>query len=462
MTVDEVRQLLGHVLPVRATDELAQHLHDRTGGNGLFLRLELELAAEGRLGRDVQPTVLHAVHERTAAFSRATREVLHTAALLGQSFPLAPLAAIHPNLRGALGDAVDEGLLQLDAAAATTTPAPSCTAWWSTPWWSCSPRPCGSCATTSCGPSWRPAASAVALAHQALGAADLDPFRAVRACLEAAASEALVFEWAAAIEWARHGLATIERFDLDDAGHEATLRLVAGRGLRRLNRAGSGTELLAAAERAATAGDDERYVEVATELCLHGGTTQAGSVDATRRRPPGAGPGPERGRPAAGPADVGRRHPAGHLRRERAGSAALPPGHGAGRRQRRSGHPAHRADERPPGPPPPRRPRPAAPGGGRHRRLRRPRGPVGEPLPGLRPGPDRRRPARPRPAVDDLHQLTSAVRQRDHQQSLRQVESRPRLRTGRSRRGRRPGRGGAAAPAWRRSRRRGRPASTTP
>lgn len=277
MTVDEVRQLLHHVLPIRATDELAQHLHERTGGNGLFLRLELELAAEGRLGRDVQPTVLHAVHERTAGFSRTTREVLHTAALLGQTFPLAPVAAVHPTLHGALGDAVDEGLVHLDPAGETATFVHGLVVDAFVELLPAAVRVTRH--DQLCTQLARLGAPPVALARQALGAADLDPLRAVRSCLEAARSEALVFEWDAVTGWARHGLGVIDRLGLDLPADEAALRLLAGRGLRRLNRAGSDRELLAAAARAEAAGDDACYVEVATELCLHGGTTLAGSVD---------------------------------------------------------------------------------------------------------------------------------------------------------------------------------------
>ncbi len=277
MTVDEVRQLVAHVLPIRATDELAQHLHERTGGNGLFLRLELELAAEGRLGRDVQPTVLHAVHERTAGFSRTTREVLHTAALLGQAFPLAPLAAIHPTLHAALGDAVDEGLLQLDASGETGTFVHGLVVDAFVELLPAAVRVTRH--DQLCTELAGLGASPVAVARQALGAADLDPRRAILGCLEAARSEAVVFEWDAAIEWARQGLAVIDRLGLDLPADEAALWLMAGRGLRRLNRPGSDRELLAAAHRAEAAGDDACYVEVATELCLHGGTTLAGSVD---------------------------------------------------------------------------------------------------------------------------------------------------------------------------------------
>src|SRR5262249_5052377 len=92
-TVDEVRELIELALPARASDELAHELHQKSGGNGVFLRLELGLLADGQLGHNVSPTLLEAVSERTRRFSATTRTVLQTAALLGQSFPLGTLAA---------------------------------------------------------------------------------------------------------------------------------------------------------------------------------------------------------------------------------------------------------------------------------------------------------------------------------------------------------------------------------
>ena len=71
---------------------------------------------------------------------------------------------------------------------------------------------------------------------------------------------------------------------MDDATVEAELRMLIGTGLRRLNRVGSAEELIAASDLAAAAGAHELLVRSVTELCLHGPTTQAGSVDAVGRR----------------------------------------------------------------------------------------------------------------------------------------------------------------------------------
>ncbi|MDY7105121.1 MAG: BTAD domain-containing putative transcriptional regulator, partial [Actinomycetota bacterium] len=280
-TPAEVARLLEHSLPVRASGELADHLHGDTGGNGLFLRLRLELLAEGQLGGEVPTNVLHAVHERTAGFSRATREALQTAALLGQTFPLAPLEHVHPGVAELLGDAVDEQLVRLDtdagsgafvhglvvdALATSLTPAQR------------TMRHDQLCAALS-----QLGASPIPLATQAVGATALDPLRACTSCLAAAEAQAQVFEWASVIGWADTGLATIEQYGVDDPSLEVSLRLLVGRAHRRLGSLDPAEQLDRAATLAHTAGLDELLVRCATELCLHGPTTMAGTVDPVAR-----------------------------------------------------------------------------------------------------------------------------------------------------------------------------------
>jgi hypothetical protein len=280
-SVAEVRQLLDLSLPVRASDDLADDLHEGTGGNGLFVRLKLDLLADGQLGRDLPPTVLHAVHERTAGFSRTTRDVLQTAALLGQTFPLAPLMAVHPHLFEALRDPVDERLVRLDVDAGTgefvhglvvdalidIMPAALRTA-----------RHDQLCRALS-----MPGESPIVVAKHAMGADALDPVRVVSCCLAAAQQQAQVFEWASVIEWARHGLRAHERCGLDDPAAEVELRMLVGKGLRRLNLPGSDDELGRAADLAQLLEDHQLFVRCVTELCLHGPTTRAGTVDASAR-----------------------------------------------------------------------------------------------------------------------------------------------------------------------------------
>jgi DNA-binding SARP family transcriptional activator len=280
-TVAEVRQLVDQVLPARASDDLAETLHQGTGGNGLFLRLKLDVLADGQLGRDLPPTLVHAVHERTNGFSRSTRDAMQTAALLGQVFPLAPLLRVHPNVREALHDAIEERLVQLDDEAGVgefmhgvvvdalldLLPAATRT--------TRHDQLCSALIALN--------ASPITIAKHAVGSEELDPVRAVESCLGAALQQAQVFEWAPAIEWARLGLRCSERFEVDDLHQEAALHAVLGRGLRRLNLPGSDHHLSRAADLAFQLADHELHVRCVTELCLHGPTSNAGTVDQSAR-----------------------------------------------------------------------------------------------------------------------------------------------------------------------------------
>lgn len=280
-SVAEVLELLDIALPARATDELAVDLHQGTGGNGLFLRLKLDLLVDGQLGRDLPPTLVHAVHERTAGLSDATREVLRTAALLGQTFSLSPLIAVHPRALEELRDAVEERLVRIDVAAMTgefihglvvdalIEGMPSAARI------DRHDRLCRALVALGGSP--------IAVAKQAAGAEELDAVRVVLTCLAAAQQEAQVFEWASAIEWSRLGLGASTRCGLDDPTIEIELRTLIGKGLRRLNLSGSDRELGRASDVAYELGDHDLFVRCVTELCLHGPTTQAGTVDASAR-----------------------------------------------------------------------------------------------------------------------------------------------------------------------------------
>jgi AAA ATPase domain len=279
-SVAEVRELVDLVLPVRATDDLAEDLHQGTGGNGLFLRLKLDLLAEGELGRELPSTLLHAVHERTAGFSEATRDALRTAALLGQTFSLAPLLRVHPHLYSALQDAVDERLVRVDVEVGTgqfvhglvvdalverMRPATRIAR---------HDQLCRALADLGESP--------IAIAKQAVGAEELDRVRVVVSCLAAAQQQAQVFEWASVIEWAEIGLRAASQCSAGERT-EAELHELVGKGLRRLNRPGSGEHLSRAADLADGLADHELFVRCVTDLCLHGPTTRAGDVDAPAR-----------------------------------------------------------------------------------------------------------------------------------------------------------------------------------
>ena len=300
---DEVDELLRQTLPLRANDELAGRLLHQTGGNPLFLGLLLDVISRGELGSEVPLTLQAAVAERTSALARTTRELLQLAALLGQTFPLAPLRLVRRRAGEQLITAEEEGLIHLDHGT-VSTPAPADAVGTS----SAAVEHLAHAghfvhglvadalaATVPAGPrvSWHDELcramqtcrmSAVAVAPQALAAAEIDPIRAARLCCDAGEEQAALFEWETAIEWARRGLDVVERFNMTGQLVEAELRCLLGTGLRRSNLPSSDLELLRAAELASEYEADDLLVRTVTELCLHGFTTQVGGVDERARR----------------------------------------------------------------------------------------------------------------------------------------------------------------------------------
>ncbi|MFN8021662.1 MAG: AAA family ATPase [Acidimicrobiales bacterium] len=287
----EVDELLRLALPLRATDDLTRSLHEQTGGNALFLGLLLDVLGRGELGAEVPLTLQAAVAERTAALARTTRELLQLASLLGRSFPVQPLRQLRRRAGEQLVNAEEDGLVQLELgpvpgshdhgpttghfvhglvadALAAMVPSGSRVSWHD--------ELCR--ALIAC------RFSAVAVAPQAVGAADLDPIRAADACRDAATEHAALFEWQLVADWARRGLDVVERFHMTGQRIEGELRSLLGTALRRTNRPGSDLELLRAADLASEYEDDPLLVATVTELCLHGFTSTVGDVDDRARR----------------------------------------------------------------------------------------------------------------------------------------------------------------------------------
>ncbi len=183
---------------------------------------------------------------------------------------------IRPHALAALREAADEGLVRLDGddnatflhgliAEALTADVPRglLVAWHD--------ELCHALTAANAAPA--------AVATHTLGAADLDPHRATRACLAAASADALVFEWLAAVSWAGRGLDVAARFGIGGDVDEARLLELVGTGLRRTSQPGSDVALLRAAERGREVGALDVVAGAVIELCLHGPTTQAGAVD---------------------------------------------------------------------------------------------------------------------------------------------------------------------------------------
>lgn len=274
----DVRAWLAMVAPDRVDDDRVAAMLRRSGGNPLLL--SFAFTADGDDHAATTPAVADLVRERAGELSRRTRDAMALAALLGDEFPLDPLVRLRPTIEADLAAAADEGLVRLDAerrvgvflhglvaeALAEALPAGLRVAWHDE-----------LCRVLVAG-----GAAPGAIARHALGAAEIDPLRAARAALDAGRNQAEYFEWSMALDWARRGLAVVERSGLDGDRVVAGLRLLAGTCQRRAGGtpASAYADLLAAAEALSAAGDDELFVVTTTELCLHGHASNAGGVDA--------------------------------------------------------------------------------------------------------------------------------------------------------------------------------------
>ena len=124
LTVADVADWLDGRDDVAVPVEVAALVHDRTGGNPLFVKELTELlAAEGRLddvaavadSRAIPPGVRFVVRRRVSRLPRSTQQLLSTAAVVGSPFRIDTLAAIaevdEAQVLTDLVPALDEGLL---------------------------------------------------------------------------------------------------------------------------------------------------------------------------------------------------------------------------------------------------------------------------------------------------------------------------------------------------------------
>ncbi|MET0325289.1 MAG: BTAD domain-containing putative transcriptional regulator [Ilumatobacteraceae bacterium] len=281
-TSSEVQAIVEQVLSGRATDRLVRRLHRASGGNGVFLQLELDQILGGSPADAVSPDLLFAVNRRTRRFSVEARSVLQSAALLGQIFPLDALAVLHPDFEALLYEPRRDALVRLDIAANRGEFLHGSVVDALVELLDVDAR---LARRDALGEALRSvAAPPIVVAHQAVLTKHLDPLRAVESCLGTAYQQAAVFEWESTISWARRGLEVLSSWPAGATVLEAELRLLVGTGLRRSSLAGSGEELVRAADLAAAADAHELHVRCVTELCLHGSTSKLGSVDETALR----------------------------------------------------------------------------------------------------------------------------------------------------------------------------------
>ena len=124
LRVDDVAAWLDARDDVAVPGEVAALLHERTGGNPLFVKELTELlVAEGRLddlaavtdARAIPPGVRFVVRRRVSRLPRATQQLLSTAAVVGSPFRIDALAVVASTDPGSilndLAPALEQGLL---------------------------------------------------------------------------------------------------------------------------------------------------------------------------------------------------------------------------------------------------------------------------------------------------------------------------------------------------------------
>jgi hypothetical protein len=272
--VDDARRFVDQTLDGQTTDAMVQRLHDRSGGNPLFLALLVGLENEGVPTDEQLPaSVLVAVQRRLGGLSNRCQQVLRHAATLGQDFPVALLVPVSPDAVTDLRTAEEAGLVMLDPGARQGRFAHQLVH-----------EGVYQMIPEGERQSWHDyfgrrleesGAPATAFAHHAIAAADIDPVRAAGAGVAAARMHASAYAWDQCLAVAESSVAV--GADRILASLHAELRVHVGMSLRRMGR-DSTSELLDAARLAEADGDLRLRTEVICELCGHGGTTLAGTV----------------------------------------------------------------------------------------------------------------------------------------------------------------------------------------
>ncbi|MCP3911471.1 MAG: AAA family ATPase [Actinomycetia bacterium] len=257
----------------------AAELHNRCGGNPLFLGLLVDLHLDGGIEEDSLPrTLLVAVRERLDTLSERTIETLQVASALGTRFPLGPLRALRPTSDVDIGEAAEARLVSVDGAdhgrfihGLVAEAAYQ---------------------LMSTGRRVEihdrlaqilldQGASPIDYASHATQAAALDPFRAGAANLAAGRAFAAAHVLDTATDRLSQGLQILGDQGLGATPQAAELTVELGQ-VQRLAADPSHIDTLRAAARLAQEIQSaELLARAVTELCSHGGTTQGGQVDHT-------------------------------------------------------------------------------------------------------------------------------------------------------------------------------------
>lgn len=274
----EVSDLVAIATSGRRADDVGARIAARSGGNALFVRLLLDCWLEGAEPDSELPTdVLVAVTERLDALAQRTVDSLQVAAVVGNVFGLHTLRQLRSHVDTDLEHASAAGLIRLNLATDQGEFVHGLV---------------GDACYELLSPGRRvvlhddvgrvlegDGAAAAEFAPHYLLAAELDPRRAVAALIGSAAEFAMGFDWEAAEEQLAEAGDLAHRLNVRDAAIDAELsvrRGIVGRALasdRYLD------DLISGAKQAKEIGDHALVAVAVAELCGHGRSTGAISVD---------------------------------------------------------------------------------------------------------------------------------------------------------------------------------------
>lgn len=278
LSATDAAELMEKTSSRRLGSATAEHIHGRSGGNALFLRLLIERWADGgSLDGDLPSSVLVSVSERLAVLSGAMRQSLDVAAVLGRTFSMPTLRGLRPNADVELEAVEAAGLLILDS---TDDSGQFVHALVAEVCYDLLPVGRRVALHDEIGRviEWTDGSPAEFAPHH-VAAAQLDPSRAIASSIAAAAQFAEGFDWHAALGHLEAAAAVAREYRIGDP--DVTAQIVVRRGVvgRALILPGYLEDLLAGCEAARVAGNQKLFVVAVTELCGHGKATTAGTAD---------------------------------------------------------------------------------------------------------------------------------------------------------------------------------------
>ncbi|MFK7919875.1 MAG: AAA family ATPase, partial [Ilumatobacter sp.] len=243
---------------------LGTHLHQQTGGNPLFLRLLIDLLIDDLDESLLPTTVLAVVEQRLGALSGPARRLITTAGVLGETVPLALLQTVCGDIGGALDEVDRAGLARVDAGVLRFQHALVSDA---------VGQMAGEGGRMAVNDAAADAASragrpAVEFWKPCVATWPLDPDRALRVCVEAAESYALVYAWEELLECI-DAVAAADGIGLDHE-RQLDLRILEARASFGVGRPGGEDLLRSVADAAASLKLVDVEVRAITELSSRG------------------------------------------------------------------------------------------------------------------------------------------------------------------------------------------------